>query len=108
MSPCEEANGISPIGKESGHHSDAVDYDLSAAGDQEASMDEEGAEVEKGVGIDVDDPQQVQVDAPGDLPGGEDEVQAPRAARSPESPAPEKSQTTSSPIALRGRGAITV
>ena len=63
-----------------------MDYDRSATGDQEASMDEEGAEVEKGAGVDAEDSQQVQVDVPGDLPGGEDEVQAPRAAKAPRVP----------------------
>ena len=57
MSPGVEANGISPIDKVDGQHSDIVDHDLSAAGDHEADMDEEGAEVEKGVGVDAEDSQ---------------------------------------------------
>ena len=64
-----------------------MDYDLSMEPvDQEAGMDDEGVEVEKGVGIDAGDAQQDQVQAAGDLPGGEDEVQAPRAAKAPRIP----------------------
>ena len=65
--------------------------------EQEIGMEERGA-----IGAESENPD---MQERGELPGGEDEVLAPRAAQAPSLPSAERSRTTSSTIALRGRGA---
>ena len=86
MSSRKEVSGISPEDKDIEFHSDDREQDLSAAEDPEADMNEEGVDTEKGMDPDAGGVQQDRVHAAGDLPGGEDEVQAPRAAKAPRAP----------------------
>ena len=65
--------------------------------EQEIGMEERGA-----IGAESENPD---MQERGELPGGEDEVLAPRAAQALRSRVPERSRTTSSTIALRVCGA---
>ena len=80
MNSRKEVSGIRPQGKDIDIHSEDREQDLSAAEDPEADMNEEGVDTEKGMDPDARGVQQGSVHGAGDLPGGEDEVQAPRAA----------------------------